>query len=359
MPDLHTNLVLNDKQFADGLRRAEGGLGAFTSRVKGFSQTMNTAFKLAGAATVIGSVVNGVLKYAEAQDRVNRGVATFEEKWTQSSGAIASIVTELPVIGSWIDRIDRRLGDFDKLKLEFEGQKEASVFTKAIERQYELATAGNDEQKQLISLKHTEQDVLEQIRQTAQKTNDSYDDIIKKQMRLLDLAYERSRLEKAVSEYTQLQSQYRQEFYQREDRRSANDQSQTSFYDMVEREQIAALRRAGLESEAGERQRADERRRRLRDIQRDETLFDRPAEAARRRQIVDLLGQLDTQAENSYRQTVSTSAVGSAALLGQTFAVGAMNDQKREQKRMSDNVQIIVTQLNRLVSQRQNPSLYN
>jgi hypothetical protein len=128
---------------------------------------------------------------------------------------------------------------------------------------------------------------------------------------------------------------------------------------MVEREQIAALRRAGLESEAGERQRADERRRRLRDIQRDETLFDRPAEAARRRQIVDLLGQLDTQAENSYRQTVSTSAVGSAALLGQTFAVGAMNDQKREQKRMSDNVQIIVTQLNRLVSQRQNPSLYN
>ena len=118
--DLQTNLILNDKQFTDGLRRAESGLASFGSKVKGLGSAIKSGLALGGFAALIGSVVDTVAEIHAATVRVNAGMGTFDDHWESSLSTQEKFLQNLPIIGRWMQATIRTDFDYDTKKIQWD-----------------------------------------------------------------------------------------------------------------------------------------------------------------------------------------------------------------------------------------------
>jgi DNA-binding PadR family transcriptional regulator len=305
----------------------------------------------------VNAYVESLTKAADARARINAGIGTFEDRWNASKGSVEGFATQLPIIGQYLETFNRYMSDYEPNRIADEGRGEASRLASTLDRQLELARATTDEQRELIRLKHAEWDLEKQLLSISRKTGEDYkaqQDAIYKitelgRQRLADTR-EQAELDKSIADYTKQQAESK-----------AQAASGDSFYDMVEAEQIKALRRFGLNEEADARDINLDVAKRHRDLENDPTVNTRDPELMRRKLLVSMLAALEGEKPNpdDNAQNIGVGSIGSASLLGQFFAPGAMNEQKREQKKLGDTAQAILKQIEIIARKRDNPSIYN
>jgi hypothetical protein len=320
MPDLHTNLILNDKQFSDGLRRAESGLGRFASQVKGFSGGLKSALGLAGIGTTIGAVVDAFSKMKDAQTRVNAGVGSFEDKWTTSRGAVSNILAELPLIGQMLDRIDRSWGGFEEGRVRDDATNRGRSVMSGLNEQLEIARAQTDERREQIRLQQEDRQIVSEIVQIEKASGEyqgklrsvSYE-LFNLRMKDLQIRQQAAAIEKQAAADLKIQALEK-----------AKLNSEVGFQESMFSEQTSILRELGKTDEADRREIEQRRRQMLRNIWNDPTLEPYSDEVRRRSDEVNRIAAERLQILNEksvkdqYARSVSGAGLDSGTL-GQMF----------------------------------------
>lgn len=319
MPDLYTNLVLNDSRFKKGIQDAEARSRSFENAVNGVSKaarSFNNVMKLGGWVGVIMQGTAAWESFAQAQVRVAQGQESFYDRWIQSKSAIVQAADNL---GIFHDTLVKVLYLWDNGPMgEMQENAARAINERVIQTKRELEglRAKSAAEKQLIDLKWQEVTAtMELSRLSAQAQRAGAQDI-----NLIRQLYSAKRAAIEASE----RDEARKKDLARVDKKVA-------FNEMIEQEDIALLRAQGKEKEARRMEIEAEARRRIRELGRDQTLPG-AANDERTRRLAEIMRVRDEQlyllekkTPQPYDRSISFTpgAGGAAGLLGQVFAVGA------------------------------------
>lgn len=108
MPDLETNLRLNDSQFKQGLARADAALGRFDNRLKSLGKSSNmvaNALRFGGASIIAAGIIDGFDRMIERQSRIIEGTESIRDKWEETQGILYTAAGIIPIIGSDLQKV--------------------------------------------------------------------------------------------------------------------------------------------------------------------------------------------------------------------------------------------------------------
>lgn len=180
MPDLQTNLRLNDAQFREGLRAAEGALGKFDNRLKAMSRTsemVGKALKLGGAAELVNQVVSSFDRAIDAQQRLIDGAASFRDRWDDARGSIYQAAGMLPFIGKSIQDIAFHLQDGTEAVTRMAGDQGLSRLRRETTLHLRLLEAATKEEKRRIQIEDQRLKRMEEMNRLAAMTKQDTRDI--------------------------------------------------------------------------------------------------------------------------------------------------------------------------------------
>lgn len=172
MPDLYTNLVLNDTQFKRGLARVDQGLSGLEARMKSIGKASEFAgkvFKFAGTLEIIRQVTSAIDEMVDRQIRIADGAASFRDRWLEANGFIAKSVELIPFAGKLINDYFYTLGGNQVAEMQEKGITSLRSISAEMRLQKRLIDAQSEPQRRLIKLEDDRLRKAEQINAAAAK----------------------------------------------------------------------------------------------------------------------------------------------------------------------------------------------
>lgn len=189
MSDLQTNLRLNDSQFREGLRAADGALGRFDNRLKSMGRTseaIGKALKLGGLASIVTSVVSGFDQMIDRQSRLIDGSASFRDKWEESQGSLYDIAGMIPFIGESIQRVSFHLQDGTAAIAKMAGNEGLARIRKEQDAQLKQLNARTKQEKELLRIEDEHIKRIEAIGREAAKSGAQAKDMYEREKQILE-----------------------------------------------------------------------------------------------------------------------------------------------------------------------------
>lgn len=172
MPDLYTNLVLNDTQFKQGLARVDQGLAGLEARVKSISRASEFAqkvLKFGGVAEIFNQLVRAATEFSERQARLADGAETFRDRWEESKGIVNDIIAAIPFVGKSINDFRFVLDGGQMQQVRDAGMESLRKMSAEMRLQKRLIDAQSEPQRRLIKLEDDRLRKAEQINAAAAK----------------------------------------------------------------------------------------------------------------------------------------------------------------------------------------------
>jgi len=332
MPDLYTNLILNDSRFKSGLQDAERRAESFGRSINEMNQRFAMLGKVARGAGALALVNTALDLSVKIMERFSREVDSSASAWERFDASLS------PVLGTLDEMIFR--GNAAKAAWEITKLTEGN-FIKIEEtgRAFEQISAALN--LQLQTLRETDP-VSRSIAAAERERLATANKLAELQRAGLSMTAYRSGLgtADAIRDERVAQARADQEKRRQQDRdRQLLDQQRQlmdrangrfGFQEQMDRDRASLLRQQGLKKEADLLELQLEYRRRIREVVTDTTSGYTFAEkdamiAALRYSYEQRAAMLGKNEAPKYDRSVSFDAgvTGAAGLLGQVFAVGA------------------------------------
>lgn len=283
--DLHTNLILNDSRFQQGLQDASSSAGRFFTRMSEGMQTVNQAAQgYRKMVAVAQDITNAWSRALEIQQRLNQGVASYREQWEAAHGWMAQVAQASATGRLGLD-IAFNAQNGQLIESEMAIRKEILQRSAAREQELAVMRQSTDDAKEMIRLEQVHNAEIRRLQKLDRVSRFDYSGEIRQAVEHKRIAMEELRIRqektKAAKEAAEAA---RQESEAEERRRQARDResSRFNFNERIFDDETKLIRARGNEYEADKRDIEAETRRRLAEVLDDPMLDKDPAELERR-----------------------------------------------------------------------------
>lgn len=339
--ELHTNLILNDTRFTQGLERADRGVNGFLGRMGKSVGDMNKIMKLAGLVQIGQNVVNKFDEMHAAQVRMATGAETFRDKWAQNQGLLYEIGGYVPILGDLFQKIWYAADGGPMQEAADTARNGLRQLNDEMRYQIKLLEATTEEEKQLIQIREDARRLTDRIGDFGDldPTGNTIDEIgnANKILRIKEAQLQKTVEEARVKAKSDADHAAAAEAEDR--RRHEQDQvrSGTDFSERIFAEDTAIMRAKGFEQEAARRDIEAERRRMIREVWSDPTVEPWSDEVRRRSDEVNRIAKEKLELLNSKPadDPFDRSVVGSGlspTTMGQLFGPGLNTAQDAAKK---------------------------
>lgn len=190
MPDLETNLRLNDSQFKQGLARADAALGRFDNRLKSLGKSSNmvaNALRFGGASIIASSIIDGFDRMIERQSRIIDGTESIRDKWEETQGTLYTAAGLIPIIGSDLQKVAFHLQGGTEAVTKMAGEQGLARIRREQDTMLRQLNAKSKGERELLRLEDEHIKRMEAIGKEAAKAQANSKAYLDAEQKILDL----------------------------------------------------------------------------------------------------------------------------------------------------------------------------
>lgn len=333
MPDLYTNLILNDSRFKAGLADAESRAGKFSDTVRQLNGRFETLGKVARGAGAFALIRTGLELANGIMGRMNASVDEGASAWDRYRASVDPVLGALDdfAFGGAVEKLAFGLAGGADLERMVKANQEHEQLLRTLGRTWTVEREKLDVNKQIQRLYQEQEDTLARIAALAKQG------VPNGQLEVLRNTSKEIFAAKYASITAAEKERREKEELDRRERAAraagARDDAQRRINDQLFQDKVRLLRLAGKNPEADlldlQRRTAD----RLRDLSNDTTSGLTPdlkrlvgrmiLQGAAEEEALIRANATKKPADYSRSITLEGGGGGAAGLLGQVFAVGA------------------------------------